>query len=214
MKIKKEAENIYSVVYDTQYELTMSFVRLQEFYESPKFKGEYFTLEEYMDYWAVNFGNGSFDYPVRWSGFNIPGAVLSNWIEIFEESVLREKEIVLINRLRKVFKRDKKSFSNEVYIIGAHKGKDCRSVINHEMAHAFYNLNPKYRRDMNKLIEGYFSNDIINAKERLIQMGYCDDVILDEIQAYWSTGGIGNIYHPLDQRFEFRDCYRKYVYGM
>jgi hypothetical protein len=213
MKIKKEAENIYSVVYDTQYELTMSFVRLQEFYESPKFKGQYFTLEEYMDYWAGNFGNGSFDYPVRWSGFNIPGKVLSNWIEAFEEGVLREKELILINRLRKVFKRDKKSLE-EVYIIGAYKGKDCRSVIDHEMAHAFYNLNSKYRNDMNKLIESCDSSPVINAKSKLIDMGYCEDVILDEIQAYWSTASVGNIYYPLDQKDKFRDCYRKYVYGV
>jgi hypothetical protein len=212
MKIKKESENVYSVVYDTQYELTMSFVRLQEFYESPRFKGAYFTLEEYMDYWAENFGHGSFDYPVRWSGFNIPGKVLSNWIEIFEEGVLREKEILLINRLRKVFKRDKKSL-DEVYIIGAYKGKGCRSVINHEMAHAFYNLNAKYRRDMNKLIESCDSSHVINAKSKLIDMGYCEDVILDEMQAYWSTAGIGHFYYPLDQKDAFRDCYRKYVYG-
>jgi hypothetical protein len=212
MKIKKEAENIYSVVYDTQYELTMSFVRLQEFYESPDLRGKYFTLEEYMDYWAENFGNGSFDYPVRWSGFNIPGKVLSNWIDTFgaqELNGFREREKGLINRLNRLLKRDKKSL-NDVYVIGAYKGANCKSVIHHEMAHALYNLNLEYRRNMNKLIESSNIDHIIDAKERLIQMGYCEDVILDEIQAYWSTSDKHYLY-PLDVRSDFREYYKKYI---
>ena len=56
--IRKVIPNVYCVTYDTQYDLCMSFVRIQEFYESPKFKGQYFTLEEYMDYWAEEFGSG------------------------------------------------------------------------------------------------------------------------------------------------------------
>ena len=62
----------------------MSFVRMQEFYESPKFKGKYFTLEQYMDYWSKEFGKGSFTYPSVWDGFNIPGKVLSDWWDRFD----------------------------------------------------------------------------------------------------------------------------------
>ena len=41
--------NVYVLNFDTQYELCMSFVRMQEFYESPKFRGKTFELEEFID---------------------------------------------------------------------------------------------------------------------------------------------------------------------
>lgn len=63
IEIKHLYPKIYCLEFDTQYNLCMSMVRIQEFYESPEFAGKYFTLEEYIDYWSKNFGDGAFTYP-------------------------------------------------------------------------------------------------------------------------------------------------------
>jgi hypothetical protein len=104
--LREVAPNVYLMTYDTPYELCMSFVRVQEFYESPEFKGKYFTLEEFIDWWSLNESKikGSFDYPARWSGFNIPGTVILNWLFECDEEVLRDKELFIFRKLAKKFK--------------------------------------------------------------------------------------------------------------
>lgn len=174
----------------------MSFVRIQEFYESPFYKGKYFTLEDFMDYWSLEFGEGSFDYPDCWAGFNFPGKVLEDWMEVFNVSNFRDKENILIS---KVLKKSNYEL-NEIYIIGTHKEnkiKERKEIIEHELAHAMYYLYPKYKKSCDKLIETLKSTKwgmvkYVQTAGRLKDMGYCDDVIDDEIQAYWSTGNVND----------------------
>ena len=122
--------HIYILNFETQYELCMSFVRMQEFYESPKFKGKYFTLEQYMDYWSKEFGKGSFTYPSVWNGFNLPGKVLAEWRNACEDNqdVMREREHDILCDINKLMKKDgligvDSDDMEKIYIIGAHKGK-------------------------------------------------------------------------------------------
>ena len=190
--IREIVPKVYCLTYDTRYNLCMSFVRIQEFYESQRFKGKYFTLEDFMDYWSLEFGNGSFDYPSRWSGFNFPGKVLDNWISLFTVSNLRDKENILVNKILRKSKFDLK----DIYVIGTHKDnktKERNDIIEHELAHAMYCIYPKYKQSCDKLISTLKSTKwgmvkYVQTAGRLKDMGYCDDVIDDEIQAYWSTG--------------------------
>jgi hypothetical protein len=104
MKIKSEIliPHVYLFTFDSQYDLCMSFVRMQEFYESDsnKFRGKYFTLEKYMDYWSKKFGNGVFTYTKDWNGFNLPGKKLVEWLDVFERDQ-REREIILCDKIDK-----------------------------------------------------------------------------------------------------------------
>ena len=208
--IKEIYSNVFLVTYSTQYDLCMDFVRVQEFYESPKFKGRYFSLEEFMDWWSHNMSRnkGSFDYPIRWNGFNITSDILLKWLSKCGHNILRDREISLLNFLAKklgfkvgeaktgydfydLFKNNKR-----IYIIACHKESSKRAmdeVIDHEVAHAFYNLYSDYKKacitflnamdkDKNeKIIKDY-------ACEDLIKKGYHKSVIKDELQAYFSTG--------------------------
>lgn len=191
--IREIIPKVYCLMYDTGYDLCMSFVRIQEFYESPFYKGKYFTLEDFMDYWSLNFGEGCFDYTASWAGFNFPGKVLENWISVFESfENFREKENILIGKILRKSKFDLK----DIYIIGTHKEnkmKERKEIVEHELAHAMYYLYPKYKQSCNKLISTLKSTKwgMVKYEQtagRLKDMGYCDDVIDDEIQAYWSTG--------------------------
>ena len=82
IEIQFESPSIFVLTFDSQYDLCMSFLRIQEFYESPVYHGRYFTLEDYMDYWSKEYGQGSFNYLDVWNGFNVPGSVIKKWIEI------------------------------------------------------------------------------------------------------------------------------------
>ncbi|MEK7106247.1 MAG: ABC transporter ATP-binding protein, partial [Patescibacteria group bacterium] len=69
--------SIYLVEAPTQYALASTFLRFQEHYESPKFRGQFFSLEEFMDWYAEEYGN--FTYYKDWTGFNIPSYILKSF---------------------------------------------------------------------------------------------------------------------------------------
>ena len=190
IKVEKLFPKVYLFTFDTRYELCMSFIRWQEFYESPKFRGKYFELEEFIDYWAKEFGHGSFDYPSTWNGFNIPGKVIMDWIMKADKvgGKDRARETEVLEKLQDITK-DGDSIS-DIYIIAAHKEQaeeDRKASINHEIAHALYYLYPEYKKRCDKLIKKASSKSIITATRTLLKLGYCRKVLKDEMQAYFST---------------------------
>jgi len=200
IKVEKLFPRVYLLTFDTRYELCMSFIRWQEFYESPKFRGKYFELEEFMDYWSKEFGNGSFDYPATWNGFNIPGQIILDWVvkQTKAFGAPRGKEMEVLHELQTILNDEGDTISDS-YIIAAHKDQsagDMKATMDHEVAHAFYHLYPKYRRSCNKLIKKASKKDIATATRTLLELGYCKKVLNDEIQAYFSTYNVKNTLTP------------------
>ena len=76
--------HIYHLDFGTQYELTMHFLRAQEYYESPKFYKQIFTFMDYMDWYSKVHGKGSFTYTKDWTGFNVPSWALT---EVYDREV-------------------------------------------------------------------------------------------------------------------------------
>jgi len=189
--------HVYLLKFETQYELCMSFVRMQEFYESPKFRGKYFTLEKYIDYWSKEFGHGSFTYPSVWNGFNIPGKVLYDWINkfYFGHGNIRDREENILHKICGLMGKeigftlmDSEDMEN-IYVIGIH-GKNNERTIQHELAHAMYYLNEDYRKSCKTLLRKMDKKAYETGKKWLLDKGYCNKMIDDELQAYFSTGGI------------------------
>jgi len=195
MLIKSEIimPNVYVLTYDSQYDLCMSFVRMQEFYESPKFRNKYFTLEEFMDYWASEFGNGAFDYTSRWNGFNLPSKAVSKWFDMyFKRRILRDREWEIIEAVDALAIEEAQDgeMPEKYYLIGVHTevSEEYREeVINHESAHALYYLYPRYKRACNHLLKNLSDTATEKASKKLLSMGYGKNVIKDEMQAYFST---------------------------
>jgi len=178
-EIKK---NVYLVEAETQYDLCSMFLRPQEFYESPfdNCKGKYFTLEEYMDTYAKEKGN--FTYFSDWGGFNIPSGNFWCFLEAFRYD-LKEKEIILRQGIQGLHAR--KNVTEKFYVIGSVKG-DSR-VVEHEIAHAYWYFYPEYRQKMKYLIAKLDDNLFELACNNLIAQGYCEQMLLDELQAYLAT---------------------------
>lgn len=170
---------IFHFSFDDQYSLTSTFLRFQEHYESPVFAGKTFTLEEFSDWYATTAVSRTMSYYQDWSGFNFPSYVL----HAFQNGgfhPLSRKEIALINTI------ENRASDKDIdfYVIGTHKEND-EVVILHEIIHGIYYINKEYAERVNSIVE---SHDLTNFKSAIINMGYRNEVLNDECNAYMTTG--------------------------
>lgn len=184
MQVIRHADNILELYFDRQFDLNSSFIRMQEFYESPfdEFRGKYFTLDQYMDRYVEANVNGVFDYFTYWFGFNLPGNAVLAFNETFSDD-LRPKEWELLKPVEDFVQDDNPNF----YIIGTFDHKDRERTVAHELAHAHYYLDPAYRKSADTLYACISPEIRAKVATRLIDIGYTEEVIPDETQAYFAT---------------------------
>ncbi len=184
--VNEVVEGILHVKAKTQYELTSTFMRVQEFYESPygEIREVFFTHERYMDICA--YGNKRsadneivFSYLEDWNGFNVPGDAFEKWIKVFKGN-LWEKEKQLIECVKEA------KTTKKFYVIGTHDEAE-KGDIEHELSHAWYYLDSKYRKKMHKNLDKLSTLARKQIKDNLMEEGYRDTVIDDEAIAYLST---------------------------
>jgi hypothetical protein len=166
-KIIQITSQIIEVRYRTQDELARAFIRFQEHYEGPKYRGTIFTLGEYRAWYAQH--NGAFNYYTEWTGFNIPSYVFANFKHgLFDPLLPEEQELLDLF----IDRRDK------FYVIGTYREKEKT----HETAHALFYLDNLYREKVVDLVRKY--NRVRELAVFIRSEGYHKDVLIDEIQAY------------------------------
>ena len=174
--LEKLADNIFQLNIDKQEELCLTFLRFQEYYESPKFKNKIFTLEEFVEWYTKEHSEDgeNFDYHKEWNGFNIPSKVLKPFIE--GKFILNEREKSFL----KLFNDQKGDF----YIIGTHSEKEesyYDGLLKHELGHGLYYTNEEYKKEVNNILE---KTDLKELSKVFKKMGYHKSVHLDESHAY------------------------------
>lgn len=196
---------IHLLTFDNRQELARTFLRFQEHYESPGFKGRVFTLDEFKQWYVKHSPKGKkagkFTYYSDWSGFNIPSPVLKRFYA-GEFDPLSYKE----RRLLEIFADVK----GEFYIIGVHrKAKDLHALVKHEMAHGLFATNMTYRRKVLATLKRF---DLTGLKNNLrSKSGYHEDVLDDECHAYSLTPGKRRALIPVELEKELNMIYRSYV---
>ncbi len=181
IKAYQVAEGIYLLLFKHHYDMGMHFLRYQEFYESPKFRNKAFTILEFMEWYAKEYGEGAFTYPKDWAGFNIPGDIV--W-KVHSGAITdyNQYDASMIKLYNQLSGHSKHPF----YLLGC--AEDNLSVLDHELAHGLYFSNKDYRSEMdccaNKL-----SKDTKNMVYGAFKdYGYAEEVFQDELQAYMGTG--------------------------
>jgi hypothetical protein len=167
---KKQPYNSVWVWADSQDELGLTFMRFQEHYESanPDFRNKIFTQGQLKRWYSEEYGSNS--YHSHWVGFNFPSSVLIPFKEgLFDPLTIEEQRLLELFRYR----------SDNFYIIGAQSGGTLR----HELAHALYASNSKYKDELDKFLLKNKSK-LKNTLKYIKDKGYCDEVLFDEIQAY------------------------------
>jgi len=171
--------NIFLMKFKNSYDLCMTFLRYQEFYENanPKFRGKSFTILDFMDWYTKDKKGFVFTYTIDWAGFNIPGHIIMD---------VRKAGIKDPNQYDQVMK-DVHSVccAEDFYLIGMFSGSP---VFEHEIAHGYFYTNQSYRREMKKLVSALPTDLKKQLYKVLTSMGYAKSVHTDEIQAYFATG--------------------------
>lgn len=185
MKINHITPNIIHFDADNRYELCSTFIRIQEFYESPfpEFKGKYFSLDDYMDHYAQSNDN-KFTYFEDWTGFNIPGHSLVEFYNIFIKNELgRPKEKFVFESIKEFI--DCLDSNSKFYVIGTVNAD--KLTLDHEIRHACYYLNSEYQQ-VCKNIYQQLPDDIKKViNDKLTEFGYDKFVFEDETQAYFGS---------------------------
>lgn len=171
-------DNIHLLIFESQLEITSTFLRFQEYYESPKFKNKIFSLEEFKDWYIKDSPNGKktgkFTYYTDWSGFNIPNWVLKPFYDgKFDPLSTSEKKIL------KLFKDAIGPF----YIIAVYnESKNLKKILKHEIAHGLFSTNNEYRSEILSILSNFDIEPIKN--ELRLMSGYNESVLIDEVHAF------------------------------
>lgn len=192
--------NIYLIESQSRQELATTFMRFQEYYESPEFKGRVFSVEDFVHWYASQ--NGGFSYHQDWAGFNIPSWALEPFRNgEFEPLTLREQKLIDFCG----------SVDENSYIIGVTPSAEYfKETIQHEFIHGAFYTNSEYRNEIIGCVRDF---NIKPVYKGLAKMGYCDDVLIDEtnayilvepetIQEYSSLGNTKKLREQLDHIFD------------
>jgi len=199
-------DRIHLLIFPTQRDVTSTLLRFQEYYESPKFRGKIFSLEEFKRWYVANSPNGiktgEFTYYTDWNGFNIPSYVLQPFRD-GKFNPLSEQERKFLD----IFKDEQEPF----YIIGVHQAtKKLSSFLKHEIAHGLFYTDANYRGEVQSLLS---QSDIESIKRELrSKAGYHEQVLEDECQAYSIASGRKlKTPIPIGLQRGLRGVFRKYL---
>jgi len=168
MRLEQITETISHVNFPTRKGLLSTFLRFQEYYESPKFRGKIFSLEEYIEWYKAE--KGAFTYYEDWDGCNIPSHVLQPFYEgKFDPLSDKEKGFLELFRER----------GGIFYVLGTH-GNANAEALKHEIAHGLYYTIPEYRQEVDAVLAKV---DLRKIKKDLLETGYCEEVLQDEAHA-------------------------------
>lgn len=162
---------IYLIESSGRQVLAGIFMRFQEYYESPEFKGRVFSIEDFTHWYARKFG--AFTYSRDWYGFNIPSKVIEPFVAgQFDPLTPLEQRLLDICR----------NAHGDFYIIGATPGAEYFvETVKHEFVHGAFNVNKLYRDEVVQCLQTYKMKEVNRA---LHKMGYHSDVFEDEANAY------------------------------
>lgn len=194
-KIHQTLPGIFTIEVKDNYQRAMLFLRCQEFYESafPEIKGKKFDIFEYMEMYRKWKNTDTFTYPHDWIGYNFPGEIAETCIKqvLFDRlDNLPTKYDYIMNQILIEIK-SMLGGNTRYYIIGVDNLES--QTMKHEIAHALFYTNEPYRRWTTQMVQGMPESIQNEMTEILKEMGYCDDVIVDETQAFMSTGIYGNM---------------------
>jgi hypothetical protein len=197
MKIKYSLKKLYPGIYlckiEDMYDLTMTFCRVQEFYESPfkQIRGKKFTIIEFMALYAKE-NEGVFSYPQDWAGFNVPGPIVAELYDHLGVEDINEYDNIITDIHDKI--RGEIDSMN-YYLIGSNSDK---TTITHECCHALYFLDAEYKKNTNSILKKLRPSVRTKAESVLYDLGYDKSVLNDELQAYFSTE-----FHSLRENVKF-----------
>jgi len=179
MKITSIYKNIIHLDFPNKKEMNLTMSRLMSFYESNdiNFRNKYMSLFDILK--TCMGDDGKITY-FTWSGFNIPSECYLRFLDEFSpKNDFNEYEQIMIGLIGNL------ALSNDFYIIASIPGNN--SAKNHEYCHALFNLDEGYRESALKLVRELPQAVYDAVKKGLLDLGYSEYVMDDEVNAYLAT---------------------------
>jgi len=211
MKLKEIFPGTWLARYRKPHPLVATFMRVQEFWESPlRIRGRCFSLEEFIEAYAKK--NGEFTYMTDYAGFNLPGEAIRRFNAAFSgQMTARERELM------RALAEQVPQFlgGGRFYLIGIYQDDD----LDHELSHALYYHHRRYQREMNRATRN--RRDVKKLRGALRAKGYNNYQFWNEAQAYLATStleylrsfGISTDPSPQEHREIFRRWRKELVHG-
>lgn len=183
LKITEVTPEVFHLKFKDSDEMILHFIRFSEYYESgnPQLFRSKFSVQDALDSYKKYRGKSYFD---GIDGFNIPVTMISKMAAVFGDNLnTKEKFLIsLIDNIRAM------SETTPKYIIATNGDEDDADEIKHELAHAFYYIDPVYRLKMDGLIKELPERVKKEVYDFLKREHYNQTVMDDEFQAYMATG--------------------------
>ncbi len=183
MHISKLASGMYHVCFRSQQPLGKTFVRFQEYFESPRFRHHFFSLPAFRHWYIAHspagLETGRFTFYQDWGGFNVPSHILQPFYQgKFNPLTIHE------HRLLDAFADKRKE---KFYLIGTY-GNHTKAILRHEIAHALFYLNSAYRKEVIRAVHQLSRVQRKGINSFLASTkGYHPHVWLDETHTYIMT---------------------------
>jgi len=195
VKIERIFPDLYRARFEKLYNLSMSFVRLQEYYDDSMFHGRLLEIEDFIEEWSLRRGNGEFTYPENWNGYGVRGKNIMTWLSaVSGRSELRKEEEDLFNKLLKV--HGSNDFT-PVYLFGVCETEGIPervAVTNHEIAHYLFYKNKRYKQKVKGVLSHFPGNVRLKFENILQKKYYHRTTFVDEIQANIATSENGGLF--------------------
>lgn len=184
---------LFHVKFKDHIEACLTLLRIQEFYESPKFRNKMFFLDDYIDWWCRREEDNPFDYMNEVGGYNFPGDILIDWIKKYamaQHCCASDREFAFLDKLVDKGIIDYQDIHDgrqrtDFYIIATYGNTtDEQGYLAHEIRHALFYLLPEYR---DGILEVLSRLPCKRLRAKLLK-DYGKNVLDDEIQAYALTG--------------------------
>ncbi len=172
-EVREIADGLFQVYFFERDMLPWTLMRFQEFNDSPQFRGKHFTREEFQKWYIET--KGVWNY-LQWNGFNFPSVTFEPFLaRKFKKMIPQEKEFL-------EYFRPWVESGRKFYVIGS-SARNAAPVNYHEIAHALFYLDSKYRADVQRIL------DTLNLQSLKDMLGlssfmYHEEVKPDECHAY------------------------------
>lgn len=186
IEVEQIGPGILHLKFPTNHDMHLGLMRFSDFYEGDKLKGKFFDHETLIRTWIQDYKQ--FDLFESVAGYNLTDRDVRKFFQKFKEESLWDIEKDIKEALSPYLKK-----KDKFCVIGCTIGDDI--TFNHEAAHGFYYLDKEYKKDMDKLVNGFRKDQKAQIMKGLEELGYIKKVLMDEAQAFLSTSTMGDLHY-------------------
>jgi hypothetical protein len=190
---------IYCATFGSSFDMAMTMWRVQETFESQyseECEGKP-VLVDFMEWYSKNYGDQSYSYTDDFHGFNVSKAAIEG--AYTDRAAIKDfnRYDALLCSLWDTIKANESG--DDYFLMGVLDGD--HETLEHELAHCYFSLDDDFRNKQAQNVRN-LGKKAVKMYDVLTNMGYASSVVVDETQAYLSTGLTDKMRKKLGNKFD------------